>query len=77
LRGQQTIAEVFKGRGKGAQLAILDGIPGTTWAPGGKPVIALLFTFRKGKIATIEVVMDPNRLKKINMKLVNEEERRN
>jgi RNA polymerase sigma-70 factor, ECF subfamily len=76
LTGPQAVAETFKGGIQAAQLALMDGAWGATWAPGPKPVVAFLFTLRNGKIATIEVVMDPERLKRIDIEIVNDTDRR-
>jgi RNA polymerase sigma-70 factor (ECF subfamily) len=48
---------------RSAQPALLDGVVGLILAPGGRLARALTFTFRAGKIATIEVIGDPERLK--------------
>lgn len=76
LIGAQAVAEAFKGRAKAAEPALIDGAPGATWAPGGKPIVAFLFTLRNGKIATMDIVMDPEKLKRIDIKVVKDEERR-
>lgn len=76
LIGAQAVAEAFKGRAKAAEPALIDGVPGATWAPGGKPIVAFLFTLRNGKIATMDIVMDPEKLKRIDIEIVKDEERR-
>ena len=43
-RGAHDVAEVFKGRARGAKLALIDGAPGAAWAPGG--VIRVLVVAR-------------------------------
>jgi len=58
----RAIAEAFKGRAVGAQLALINGSVGTTWIGGGKPRLAFLFSIENGKIAEINVVMDPEDL---------------
>ena len=65
MRGDRAIAEAFKGRAVGAQLALIDGTVGSTWIGGGKPRLAFLFTVENGKIAEINVVMDPEDLKEM------------
>lgn len=67
--GSQKIAEIFKGRAKGAQIAFINGMACGTWAPNGKPVVVFQFGIENGKIATIDVVMEPESLKKLEIKL--------
>jgi RNA polymerase sigma-70 factor (ECF subfamily) len=70
MRGVQPIAEAFKGRAVGAQLALIDGSVGTTWIGGGKPRLAFLFSVDKGKIQEINVVMDPEDLGEMKIELL-------
>ncbi|MFL5812159.1 MAG: sigma-70 family RNA polymerase sigma factor [Bdellovibrionia bacterium] len=67
--GSQKIAELFKGRAKGAQIAVINGMAGGTWAPNGKPVVVFQFKVDGGKITAIDVVMDPEALKKLEIQL--------
>jgi RNA polymerase sigma-70 factor (ECF subfamily) len=59
------VAEVFKGRALAAQLALIDGSVGTTWLAGGKPRVAFLFTVVESRIQAIDVVMDPDDLREM------------
>ncbi len=70
MRGVRTIAEAFKGRAVGAQLALINGSVGTTWIGGGKPRLAFLFSIEKGKIREINVVMDPEDLGEMKIELL-------
>ncbi|HSE40856.1 MAG TPA: sigma factor-like helix-turn-helix DNA-binding protein, partial [Acidobacteriota bacterium] len=74
LNGPQTVAKVFKGRAEGIQHGLVNGVSGLSWAPAGKPVVAFLFKITNGKIATIDMVMDPKELKKIDIEIVNDGE---
>ena len=65
MRGATVVAEIFKGRALGAQLALINGSVGTTWIGGGKPRVAFLFSIENGKIHGIDVVMDPEDLKEM------------
>ncbi len=65
MAGAKNIAETFKGRAVAAQLALINGSVGTTWIAGGKPRVAFLFTIENGKIQEINVVMDPEDLKEM------------
>ena len=65
MRGATVVAETFKGRALGAELALINGSVGTTWIGGGKPRVAFLFSIENGKIQGIDVVMDPEELKEM------------
>jgi hypothetical protein len=65
MRGASVVAQLFKGRAMGAQLALINGSPGTTWVAGGRPQVAFLFSIENGKIRAIDVVMDPDDLKEM------------
>src|SRR5215831_2836272 len=54
MQGATVVAEIFKGRALGAQLALINGSIGTTWIGGGKPRVAFLFEIENGKIRGID-----------------------
>jgi RNA polymerase sigma-70 factor (ECF subfamily) len=58
VRGASAVAETFKGRARGAQAALLDGVPGALWAAGGQVRAAFVFRFDGDRIAGIQIVMD-------------------
>jgi RNA polymerase sigma-70 factor (ECF subfamily) len=63
VRGAAAVAEAFAGRAHEAQLALVDGAVGAVWAPGGRPRAVFRFTVSHGKIAGIDVVVDPERVR--------------
>ena len=63
VHGARAVAEGLRGRARGAQPALVGGVPGAVWAPGGVPQAGFAFTFAGGRIATIEIFMDPVRLR--------------
>jgi RNA polymerase sigma-70 factor (ECF subfamily) len=65
LHGAAVVAEIFKGRALAAQLASIDGSVGTTWLAGGKPRVAFLFSIADSRIQAIDVVMDPDDLREM------------
>jgi RNA polymerase sigma-70 factor (ECF subfamily) len=65
MQGANVVAETFKRRAVAAQLALINGSVGTTWIAGGKPRVAFLFSIANGKIQGIDVVMDPEDLKEM------------
>ena len=58
VRGAAAVADAFVGRAQGAQPALLDGVVGAVWAPGGEPRVVLDFIVAAGRIVSIEVVAD-------------------
>jgi RNA polymerase sigma factor (sigma-70 family) len=60
-RGAETIASLAR-QARGVQPALIDGAPAAVGLRGGRPRIALLFTFSTERITAIEVVADPERL---------------
>jgi RNA polymerase sigma-70 factor (ECF subfamily) len=72
IRGAEHVAETLKGRARGAQLALVDGFTGATWAPSGKPVVVFAFAVRDGKIEEIDVIMNTEDLGKMEVEVINE-----
>lgn len=71
ITGAKTVAEIFKGKAAAAQLALIDGVLGATWASGGKPVVAFSFSVQGNKISAIEIVMDQAKLSEIDIEIIN------
>jgi RNA polymerase sigma factor (sigma-70 family) len=72
VRGAAAVAEAFAGRARGAQLALVDGAVGAVWAPGGRPRAVFRFTVSDGKIAEIDVIVDPERVRGLEVVLLAE-----
>jgi RNA polymerase sigma-70 factor (ECF subfamily) len=70
LHGADAVAEQFNGRAQAAQLALIDGVPGVVWAPGGTPRVAFGFTVRDGKVVEIELAADPERLSRLEIEIL-------
>lgn len=70
IKGAHNVAGTMNGKAAEAQLALINGVPGATWSPGGKPVVAFFFSVKDGKIADIEIVMDPKKLKDIQIEVI-------
>jgi RNA polymerase sigma-70 factor (ECF subfamily) len=68
IRGATVVAEIFKSRALGAQLALINGSVATTWIGGGKPRVAFFYSIENGKIQGIDVVMDQEDLKDMEVK---------
>ena len=59
LRGADAIANALAGSAQAAQVALVDGFAGATWAPGGKPRSVFEITIRDGRIVAIDLYADP------------------
>lgn len=70
LRGLEAVAKNFLAKAQGARLALVDGAPGATWAPGGKPKIAFDFTIENGKIVAVDLVGDQAWLEEVAIELL-------
>jgi RNA polymerase sigma-70 factor (ECF subfamily) len=62
LRGAEIVANNFKGKAQAARPALIDGALGVVVAPQGRLLLVLNLTFAGGRIASIEVVADRDRL---------------
>lgn len=70
LRGAQAVAEqaLANAQRSGiAQIALVNGAPGIVVGRRGRLVLALNFTIRNDKIAAIDVVAGPARLRRLNL----------
>lgn len=63
--GARAVAETLKGRARGVHAALVDGVPGAAFAMGGQVRAAWVFAFAEGKIAGIDLVMDPDHLARL------------
>ena len=59
VSGAAAVAEVFAGRARGARPALVDGAAGLVWAQAGQIRAVFDFTIVDGRIAGIDLVMDP------------------
>jgi RNA polymerase sigma-70 factor (ECF subfamily) len=60
VRGASSVAEVFSGRARAAQLATIDGEAGVVWSRGGTPMVVFDFTIdNQGHITAIDLLADP------------------
>jgi RNA polymerase sigma-70 factor, ECF subfamily len=53
------LAGRFSGQARAAQLALMDGLAGLAWTPGGQPRVVSTFTITGGKITAIDMTADP------------------
>ena len=66
VRGAAAVADTLSGR-PGARPALVNGAAGAVWAPGGRPRVVFGFTIRRGKIVEIDLVADPERLRQLDL----------
>lgn len=70
LRGAQAVAAAFQGRAKGAQLALIDGVIGGVYAPGGKVLSTIAARIRDGRIVRIDMCADQDTIAGMEIKLL-------
>jgi RNA polymerase sigma-70 factor (ECF subfamily) len=70
LHGANAVAKQFAGAAQAAQLALIDGVPGAVWAPGGIPRVVFGFTTRNGKVVDIELAADAKRLSRLKIEIL-------
>jgi RNA polymerase sigma-70 factor, ECF subfamily len=56
------VAASFKGRARAVVPMLVDGDVAAAWLAAGTPRVVLRFAVADGRIASIDVVMDPARL---------------
>ncbi|TMV51268.1 sigma-70 family RNA polymerase sigma factor [Paenibacillus mesophilus] len=66
-RGARAIAKQVSGRAKAAQSALVNGTVGVIAAPRGRLLYVLLFTIKHGKIAEIDLISDPARIRRLDL----------
>ncbi len=69
LVGPNAVASRFSGA-KGTRPALLDGLAGLVWAPGGTPKVAFDFTVSAGKVTGIEMIADHDVLGEIEVEVL-------
>jgi RNA polymerase sigma-70 factor (ECF subfamily) len=72
VRGAAAVAGTFSGRARFAQPALVNGAPGAVWAPGGRPRVVFGFMITGGKIIEIELVADPERLRQLDLAVLDD-----
>lgn len=70
LQGAADVAGHVAGQQQVAGPALIDGAAGAVWAPRGRPLVVFDFTITGGKIAAIELIADPDRLRELNLTIL-------
>jgi RNA polymerase sigma-70 factor (ECF subfamily) len=63
--GASAIIQMVGGGARFAKLAVVEGVTGLVWAPGGRTRGFAEFTVRDGRIVAIDVTGDPGRLAQV------------
>jgi RNA polymerase sigma factor (sigma-70 family) len=72
VRGASAVAEAFSGRAGDARPAIVNGALGAVWAPRDHPRAVFGFKVARGKIARIDILADPTRLRQLDLILLDD-----
>ena len=67
VHGATAVAKVFSGRALAARPALVDGILGVTWAPGGRAKVVWDVTIIGDKIIRIDMVADADSLSELDL----------
>jgi RNA polymerase sigma-70 factor (ECF subfamily) len=70
VRGAAAVAGFFSKRARTAQPALINRAAAAVWAPGGLPRVVFLFTITHGTVAAIELVADPERLRDLDLTIL-------
>ena len=54
-------------RSRHSAVALIDGVPGIVYAPGGRAALVLAFSYRGDRISAIDVIADPDRLEALEL----------
>jgi RNA polymerase sigma factor (sigma-70 family) len=65
ILGAHAVASVFAEYGGGARPALVGGLAGAVWAPGGRTRVAYVFTVSGGAITAIDRVANPELLREL------------
>jgi RNA polymerase sigma-70 factor (ECF subfamily) len=70
LEGAEMVAQGARSaaaRSHRSFVALVDGVPGIVWAPRGRVVVVLAFTYRDDRISDVDIVADRDRLGALNL----------
>jgi RNA polymerase sigma-70 factor (ECF subfamily) len=65
LHGAEEVAGRFVTHARGARPALVGGVFGLAWAPGGKVRVAFNFSIVEGKITVVELIADAERIREL------------
>jgi len=68
VHGHDSVAKIFRGRARAAQVALLDGYTGLVFAPGGQPRVVMDFVLENDRIVEISMIANPERIAALDLK---------
>jgi RNA polymerase sigma-70 factor (ECF subfamily) len=68
VSGRDPVANIFRGRARAAQLALVDGYSGLVFAPGGRPRVVVDFVLEHDRIVEISMIAEPGRIAALDLK---------
>jgi RNA polymerase sigma factor (sigma-70 family) len=75
IRGARAVAEsavTFSRLAVSVQPVLVNGVAGfVSWKPDGQPFSVMAFTVKHGRIAEIDVITDPERLRRLDLTILN------
>jgi RNA polymerase sigma factor (sigma-70 family) len=72
VRGAAAVADTFSGRARAARPALVNGAVGLVWATHGRPTVVFGFTITRGKIIGIDMVAEPDRLRRLDLAILDD-----
>jgi RNA polymerase sigma factor (sigma-70 family) len=72
VHGPAAVADIFSGGARVAKPALVNGVAGAVWAPGGKPRAVFAFTILHGKITEIDLLADPEVLRGLDLVILDD-----
>jgi RNA polymerase sigma-70 factor (ECF subfamily) len=72
VRGAAAVADTFSGRARATQPALVNGAAGLVWTRHGRPTVAFGFTIAGGRIVAIDLIADPERLRELDVAIVDD-----
>ncbi|MGH2391603.1 MAG: sigma-70 family RNA polymerase sigma factor [Chloroflexota bacterium] len=71
MRGATEVAATYSRlRARTARPALVDGVAGAVFAPGGQPRVVFSFTIAGGKIVAIDLIADPVRISRLDLAIL-------
>jgi RNA polymerase sigma factor (sigma-70 family) len=68
VHGRDSVASIFRGRARAAQVALVDGDTGLVFAPGGQPRVVMDFVLENDRIVEISMIGNPERIAALDLK---------
>jgi RNA polymerase sigma-70 factor (ECF subfamily) len=70
VRGARAVAETFSGRAQVARVALVDGLPGAVFAPGGQVRVVFAFTIEDDRVTAIDLIADAEQIAGMDLAVV-------